>query len=355
MKIALDYFRLTLDGPKRKERLELMSPLHYYQDIGRFMLSQFGLMHLIAPHFPKVIETDFLVNEYTKGIIEAMYCHHGRQIPVFEDQDSQLVPPPIAKDYEVFPNGRAVVAFSAGKDSLNNLRRAREKFGPDYVFAVHVRGLNRGVAAEEERYAQLQAEKLGFLLGVVDLKNGAMHKGGDIMRSRDIFLTAMIVPHALAFGAREIITEGFYGDVRGEPFSGVPQGMYYLNNALRKLGLPVQVRWHDQPEMEIVKDLFQGWPEAIQHIHNCFSPGYRKGGCRRAWLKRAPSIGRQLLPSQCGSCVKCLTITLGRMLYDPEFRLTDEDRLTFFAYLTDWISKHPTDRDIFTINNRQAF
>lgn len=348
MKITLDGFRLTLNRSKREDRLELLNPLDCQVDSSQFLFAQCGLMHLISPHFPKVVETNFVIDHYTQGMIEAMYRHHGHEVPIFHDRDT--VPMPSPTFTIPAPAKRIVIAFSGGKDSLNNLRRAREECGVDNVLAVHISGLNRGVASAEEHACRLQAEKLGFRLEIVKLKNGSTHRGRDIMRSRDIFLSALIVPYAMQFGALQIITEGFYGDVRGYPFSGVPRGMAYFNNALRQWDVSPQVRWWNLSEIETMKQLCHGWPEAIPYIQNCFAPQHWKGGRRRAWLKRAPSIWKQLLASQCGSCVKCLTITLGRMLHDPEFRVTDEDRLEFFAYLARWISKHPSDRDIFVAN-----
>ncbi|MBI3274311.1 MAG: hypothetical protein HYZ69_04160 [Candidatus Colwellbacteria bacterium] len=158
------------------------------------------------------------------------------------------------------------------------------------------------------------------------------------MRSRDIFLAGMAIPIAIEFGAQQVITEGFAETGPKEPFSGQPENIEYFNSTLRVLDIPVQVAWRDRLEMDTVMDLFENEPEWMPHVCNCFaSPCYLPS--RRAyWQRNAPSI--DLYNSQCGSCVKCRIVILGRMLYDPKFAARRNDIIFFLENTDRWLGSN---------------
>lgn len=70
--VALNNARLSLQGPQRNENLEVRFG---YPDslLSRFLFSQLGLMHLVAPYLPRLIETNFAVDPKTRELIRAMY------------------------------------------------------------------------------------------------------------------------------------------------------------------------------------------------------------------------------------------------------------------------------------------
>jgi hypothetical protein len=333
--VTLDGFELRSErgagtGTDR-QRIAILGP-YPRTSFSQQLFAELGLMHLIAPYFPACIETNFGVAPQVQDLIAKMYRSEGHAKPVFR------VPPyryitvlRAAKRQE-----RVVVAYSAGKDSLWNLWWSQRKFGPENVLAAHVRNLNRNNGCREFAFTKRQAKTIGFPVRTVRLLNGSKNTGYLTMRSRDMFLMALLVPIALEFGASQIITEGFEEAKRGEPFSGQERYMRCFNRTLQSLGIPVRVTWRNRTEMHVIKDLYRhrrGW---MPLVCNCFTTPNYQCSHRRTFLRSHPSF--PLYPSQCGVCVKCKITNLARLFYDPAMRRVPPSEIRHFLLnIRQWI------------------
>lgn len=329
--------KLHQDGTEVSLGNERIVAVNYpaYEDL----FAEFSAMHLLAPEMPARVESDFRISKPMIEYIGEMYQWHGHKPP--------KVTAPSTKNPEIGEKGgdRAVVAYSAGKDSMWNLWRAQEKYGRDNVLAVHIYGLNTSNSSQERIFSKRQSEAIGFPLEILQIVNSSGGEGYNVMVSRDAFMTGILVPYALRFGASHIITEGFAEMGEREPFTGDERNMAKFNRTLERMGLPVQVDWENKPEMDIVKDLYQNVPGWMPHVCNCFSPDYAKPGIRRSWnggrdkkghVSKARTPTFVMYDSQCGSCVKCQIINLGRILYEPEFKASDEDVRTWLKVTDQW-------------------
>ncbi|MEX1061668.1 MAG: hypothetical protein WEC39_00965 [Patescibacteria group bacterium] len=338
LKVSLvDKFELELAGPQRRERLKIRSLdySHYY--LSEFLFSQLGLMHLLAPYFPKVVETDFLVQPLFRNLIGEMYKSCNHPAPEF-------ITPLGGFGFGIFPDTSAkkvVIAYSGGKDSMWNLWWAQEKYGRDNVLAVHIRGLNQGQQREEANYVLKQALAFRFPLNVLDLLNSSRNWGPAVMRSRDIFLTGLLVPLALDFGAGKIITEErLAGDPKSHFTSG-SESFAFFNYILKYMRVPVKVTWRYLKKYHPVRDLYLNRPDWMPLVCNCFSVSYRKVALRKHWNGEngqgglAPTL--KLYDSQCGSCFKCRPVNLGRILYDPNTKVSRDDARAFLLSTARWI------------------
>ena len=329
--VVLNGLELTLDGPSGREKLGINGD-YPNTPLSQSIFSQLGLMHLIAPYLPNTVSANFPVSKPMKKLIGAMYQSENRKPPIFKTPKSDLRFSSPKTDVH-----KVAVAYSAGKDSLWNMWWAQEKFGTENVLAVHINGLNRANAPRERMYAERQRAKLGFNnFEVINLHNGSRSRGYGVMRSRDMFLVGITIPHALAFGASKIIIEGFAETQPTEPFSGQASNMRFFSQILRELGVPVSVTWRNRQEMDVMRDLLEHRPEWVSHVCNCFSAPCYQPGIRRYWQRSTPTFS--LYDSQCGSCVKCRITNLGRILYDPNIQLVKtEDVQTFLKNTANWM------------------
>jgi hypothetical protein len=301
---------MSLRGGKN-ERLAIVDPFYPNTKLSRGIFRGLGTMQLVAPYLPEIIDTDFEIDIKVAELIRRMYRSCGKAYPAITKKVPQ-------NKWELWHPGsrRAIVSYSAGKDSLHSMLRAQDTWGDENVMAVHIGGLNTANASGERRFAFRQAEKLGFPhFRIVELKSSARctKNGFQVMRSRDFFMTGILVPVALQFGASDIITEGFEEANEDEPFTGQERNMRDFNDVLKSMGIPVQVRWFNLPEMYVIREVYEQRPGWMPEVHNCFSIACRKDQRRRSWARRTPSW--PLYDSQCGSCVKCRITRLGQLMY----------------------------------------
>lgn len=335
-------FELSINGSRRRERIKINNP-YPKNRFSRLFFSNIGLMHLIAPYLPKTISTNFEIIPEIQALIEKMYKFEKESPPIF-----QLFQQPKFRSFR-FSLGRTskkrvVIAYSGGKDSMWNLWWAQEKYGPENVLAVHIKGLNRGHASRELKYVKRQKNKLKFKLKIINLLNSSRNAGFKVMRSRDIFSTGIIIPVALKFGASKIIMEGFAEPENpNDPlnyFTGFKNNIQYFNKLLKSLRIPVQISWRNRKEMNAVRDLMIHRPEWLPHICNCFSLPAYQDSFRKSWKKKAPTLARIFYDSQCGSCAKCRIITIVRILYDPVMKnVRKKDVEIYLKNTADWTQK----------------
>jgi hypothetical protein len=298
---------LTMVGSKKNENLHINGK-YPHDAVTRWLFSQLGLMHLVAPYFPDKIRTNFFVSPITEKLICAMYaCEHYPAPKILSSRLMML-------DF-VPPRGtsarKALNSYSGGKDSMWNQNWMEKKYGADNVMTVHIAGLNKAVAAGERKTAEFQAERFGFHhFRIVELKKSSGEVGAKVLRSGKIFTSSLLIPIALEFGARYVVTEEPGG---GSCFTGQHESMYLFNHAfLEGSGIPVRVIWRNRPRDGVVKDLILHRPDWLPHVHNCFSPLNYKVNIRKSWLKRTPTFPP--FEAACGSCVKCRITRLGWLL-----------------------------------------
>jgi len=195
---------VRMQGPQGQERLKIRSKYPKIP-LSQSLFTNLGLMHLIAPYLPRKIVTDFPVAKEIRDLIRAMYKHEGAKPPRFQSPRKEL-------DFSSpkTQSEKVAVAYSAGKDSLWNMWWSIEKYGNENVLCTHISGLNRSNAPYERRYSEKQATDLGFRnFELIDLLNSSKNSGYSVMRSRDMFLSGIVAPVVIDFGASKIITEGF--------------------------------------------------------------------------------------------------------------------------------------------------
>jgi len=330
----------------RKERIGIRSEYPQTEaTIGVFR--SLALMYLVSPYLPEKITTDFFVPQVFRELIEDMYLCESKEKPLFLLTDPRFAkkPEPYYKFDGEVGDGKSVVTFSGGKDSLWNLDWLVREQGLSNVLGVHFERINQGVSSEELKATLRQHEQIGFPLEVIDLLNSSKNSGKNIMRARDMFLVGLSIPYAYEFEASKIILEGgFYKDdlVKNEPFTCYESAWNVFNRTLSSLGIPVEASWRDSDGMSTVKDLITNRPEWLPLVYNCFAPEVYKPERRRKWQKVAPTF--PLFDSQCGSCVKCRELNIARIAFDPSIeKAKTEDIREYIRDTKRWAKKHELD------------
>ena len=328
--------KLTMAGPTRTEHIAVTDG---YEGTGvtQWLFAQAGLMHLVAPYFPDIITTDFPVSLQTQLLIERMYRFEGAVPPEFRGPGPERTP----RVLRWTTARRAVVEYSGGKDSMDNLARAQERYGRDNVLAVHIAGLAKGVGAAERRASIEQSRRFKFPLRIVELTKSTMESGAKVLRSAKVFDACLVAPVALEFGARHIITE----EPGGPYFTGSRGAMELLNGAFfGRSGIPLMVRWWDRPHDGVVKHLIKHRPDWLPYVCNCFSPMHYRIGIRKSWLRRTPTF--RPFKNACGSCIKCRLTRLGWLLYGPH-HASRADAVYFIRDCEQWARhKQSTHQDL---------
>lgn len=337
-------FKLSMSRPKaNRERIGIRSEFPNTEP-SKEIFNGLGLMYLVSPYLPKKITTDFFVHEKFRDLISLMYQSEGKEKPIFALTDKRLV-----KEKDAFKtsrhettNDRALLTYSAGKDSMWNLSWLLKERGLENVLAVHVKGMNRAVAKGEHDATIRQANKIGFQLNILDLLNSSKNSGRNVMRSRDMLLVGITIPLALQFGAANIYLEGGHlpkGSASGEPFNRYAEAWEEFNNLFKELNIPVRAAWRDIKGYEPVKDLLKDHPGWLELVHNCFAPPCYKPEKRRRWEKVAPTF--PLFETQCGSCLKCREVNIGRIKHDPSIRKADrKDIQEYIRSTVIWAKDH---------------
>jgi hypothetical protein len=327
-------FELTAHTEEKKERLVIRGA-YPNNELSRFLFMQLGLVYLLAPHLPKTVAVDFPVFSLAEKLIHALYQSEGERPPALLVQKNKKVFQGLSTK-----KSRAVVAHSGGKDSLWNMWWAQQKYLPHNVLCLHIKGLSKSNARDEFLYAQKQARECPFShFDVIDLLDSSSNRGYQVMRAREFFMTGIMIPYALQFGSSWIITEGDAEAPSYEPLSGTGTGVRLFNNLIADIGIPVEVTWRNQKEMDVVKDLLIHKPTWLPLVCNCFSPANYRVYRRSVWARNAPSF--PLYESQCGSCVKCRIINVARILHDTTFSNVCEKDIRYFLENTSmWLRRN---------------
>lgn len=320
-----------LGGPKGRERLHLRNE-YPKNKLSIALFQQFALLHLIAPYLPDEINANFPIYPEVKKLVNSLYRSENKKNPHLN------LPVRAAIKYINKSDPRKVViAYSGGKDSLWNLWWADKNFGKKSVLAVHIKGINRYVSSFEWQYTLRQQESIGFNLRKIDLLNSSRNRGRSIRRSRDIFISAMLLPLALEHNASKILIEGNMSE--SSPFACKPSTWIAINSLFKKLGTSTQVCWIDHGNTGAIKDILSERPDWLPLVYDCVSSPVWKPSLRKKWGKIAPSF--PLYESQCGSCVKCRILNMARVSYDTRLLTTtsEKDIKVFIENTKDWIYK----------------
>ncbi len=301
------------------------------------------VMHLIAPDFPHVIETNFELAD--KSLIDRLYHHYGQKNPrIFASRNQ------IDLDYgrEDKPNVHAdyVNAHSGGLDST--YRATKLVAAGKSVLAVHLKNLNPKGTSLESRASKAQAEAWGIPHKELQFINGSRNYGSNMMRTRDLLVATATALVGLKAGAKEVQIEGdFVRDKAEAQFSEYEGTWDMFSILIKKLGLNIEVKGIDAGDIETIGELIKLEKvldkPILDLVQNCFSAPFQLPGIRRKWEKAAPGIATASSEHWCGSCLKCRRMTLGRLYYhDPKFDRVPTSEVKFFVDDTyRWMKLYP--------------
>lgn len=308
------------------EKLEVLSGYPTTRE-AETIFQQFGFFSIISPHLPTTVRTNFPVANSVRRFIGSMYASEGKPLPRFycpAGGNEQLTIGLGNSNYD------ALVTFTGGKDSLWNLMRAQDEY--NRILAVHISGLNQSVASRERRYVEKQSGQIGFDLQIIEIKNSKSSRGWKMMRARNFFLTALAVPLAAESGASRIYLEGGLSvgeDEDGDSYSHRASAWESFNQILAGMGLLVKGDWYDdQQEMGRIRDLLERKPEWLAQVMNCLSMPVFVPGIRRNLLTKIGAKSERDFPlyeTQCGGCIKCRTVNIARIVFDPEMDKVDRE------------------------------
>ena len=326
-------YSLSMEGPKGPERLVIRA--NYPETpVSEMLFQNLGLMHLVAPHLPSRIITDFLLEPRFVELIRRMYAWEKYPAPDF----SNMASGPMRFSLPETSGKKVVIAYSGGKDSVWNAWWCRKRYGSENVSLVHIAQMNKLSASEEKKSVLAQRDALDFPnIEIVELLNSSRNRGYSIMRSRNMFIVGLCIPFALERGASRIIIEGFAECTAGETFTGTEANIRGFNSLIHSLGIPVSVGWRDRKEMALLRDLLSACPDGLALANSCFTAKYFKGYIRKSWKKHTPTF--PLFDTQCGSCLKCRITNIARIRYDEKLLGTasPQDIRTYIALTDKWL------------------
>ena len=329
-------FRLVtnpVEVGKKKRRITLsIKDDHWYPDnaVMTFLFTQFGTMHIISGFLPKKITTEnFEIAKPIQEWIGKMYKSAGKEPPTFDAINSsrfgRWIMPPLVKA-QLLEN-HVIVPFSGGKDgAFHTVVSQKNDWNPHLV---HIQNLNPAVCSEEKKYAVRVARKFKQPLEMIHLTNSVPANGFATMRSRDMFLVALMIPFAYKHRAKRIFIEGFGDESKFDLFSGQKAQMQAFNKLLNNLGLDISIFWHDYKEWQVIKMMIEDHPELLKATNSCFSYPLLKKKMREKHIlpkfKKFP-----FFESQCGGCLKCYIINLARIVFDKKLKC---DKATLRKYV----------------------
>lgn len=316
-------FGLTFAAPDQNRSLFIEEPTGFgggtpseSQDLLRTVM----LAHLIARHFPKVIETNFAVKG--KVFLDEFYKHYGYKVPRIVKGGEEVFPMKLTGKAPEKPRVKYTNAHSGGLDSLYRAARLLAEGSP--VLLTHIRNLNPTGTLSEALASRSQAERLKVPYEEVRLRNGTDNTGFAVMRTRDMFLGLVTAMVAEAYKTKKIFIEGDMSTDPGAHFTEYAPAWEFFNSLIKEAGLHSQIVGMDAHDIETIDEVLKLEQklgiEILPMVQNCFTPVYRIGTYRRKWERITPVIARNSSEHWCGSCAKCRRMTLGRIYYhDPRF------------------------------------
>lgn len=339
----------VLNGEKRGLGLVEHRDFQGVPEEGIGLLRTVMVAHLIAPFFPKIIETNFGVSQ--KVFIDELYKYYGYRPPVFEVFEEVRVESKKKDEVEVPGKIEYASAHSGGLDSAYRLARLMNE--DKKVLAVHLRNLNRKATYEEYVASKKQCEEWQLPYELVRLRNSSGNSGFDTMRTRDFLLAIVSVVTAYPYGVNKMYIEGdMVDDPEKGHFSENTGAWKMFNKLLAEANLKMEVEGMDVGDVETVGEVIKLEKslgiEIIPLVQNCFSASYQLPNSRRKWVRETPEIAKNSSEHWCGSCLKCRRMTLGRLYYaDPKFaNIPEKEKQYFIKDTYNWLKMYKHNGDL---------
>lgn len=339
-------FELSVPDAKKALRLAVVEPVDFGEDTptdSQDLVRTVMLAHLIAPHMPEIIETNFAVN--SRQFLDELYNHYGYKPPIIRKSSENITHN--LKNYSDKSQDQIEYAstHSGGLDSAYRLAKLMEN--DQSVVGVHIKNLNAKGNYSESIASEKQCLDWGIPYKQVKLLNNSANFGFDTMRTRDYFLAALTALTVHPNQAKKILVEGgMFNDPKNCHFSEYSGGWDMFNQLLKDAGLNSNVEGIDPGDIETVGEVLKLEKklniQIIPLIQNCFSSPYQIKNNRRKWERETPTIAQNSSDHWCGSCLKCRRMTLGRIVYnDPSLSDLTENEIEYFKKDTyHWLKKY---------------
>lgn len=350
-------FALKMHHQDRNCTLSIVDPKDFGHDTSpetQDLMRTVMLAHLVAPHFPEIIETNFSVK--SSAFLNELYKYYGHDKPVIRKSEEQVTP-----SYESVQEDKPVIdtasAHSGGLDSV--YRIAKSLINNEKVLAVHIHNLNAKGNFSEAKASQNQCEQLGVPYQKVRLINSSGNTGFDTMRTRDMLLALMVAITAKPYHARKVLVEGGMSPDPHYHFSENSLAWVMFNNMLHDSGLNLDVVGIDPGDVETVGEIIkiekELKTEILPLVQNCFSSPFQIPHNRKKWERETPVLAENSPQHWCGSCLKCRRMSLGRIFYqDPKLKNISKNEVSYFVNDTfDWMHKYPHNKDLISDSFRQ--
>ena len=309
--------------------------------------------HLIAPFFPKIVETNFGMSQ--TEFIKELYRYYGFRPP-------KIVRLPDQVDNNFLQNeiysGQRIELASAHSGGLDSAYRLTKLMAEDKnVLAVHLRNLNNKGNYSEAVASKKQCEVWDIPYEQVRLRNSSGNSGFESMRTRDFLLAIVTAVSAYQYSTEKVLVEGdMVEDPSVSHFSENASAWKMFNKLLLDAKLEMQVEGVDAGDIETVGEVIRLEKELgieiISLVQNCFSAPYQLPNSRQKWVRETPTIAKNSSEHWCGSCLKCRRMTLGRIYYnDPKFNRVNLNEVNYFVRDTyNWLRKYPNNSDLISIS-----
>lgn len=330
--------RILVGKKEQRISLAIRSKDYPYDEKSEFLFSQFGTMHMVSGLLPeKITLVNYKLEKKVSDFIKRMYKVSGKPAPQIISRGGNI--PGISylkKEVPQLDDKGVIVPFSSGKDSVYHFLNAlKNKQSPHLV---HIRNLNLSCCSEEKKYAEKYAEWKKVHLDTVHLKNGTPRNGFETMKSRDMFLVALMVPYAFQYGAKNIVIEGFGDETDFDLFSGQKKYMGEFNQLLYALGFWVDVVWDDKKEWEILEIMIREYPLDLAHTNSCFSyPLLKDRMQKRIFWSKYPKF--PFYEAQCGGCFKCFIVNLARIAFDEKLKCSKKVLGQYVLRAEKWLTE----------------
>ena len=246
----------------------------------------------VDEEFPPVVETDGRLED----VVGIIYGAFGQAPPRFNHT-------PIATS-KVDHNGKLLVVFSGGLDSAYVVLKALDE-GYD-VTLLHFRGLNSYMEPNESVFSSMFAEKYGLAY-----MEYTVHKKGHSHWSENPFKNQMLLMSALDVCVERNIGNIALGSDYRTPISESTVGLditdsLEVNEAILTAmeGLVEGLSFYHTygTRMDRYSYIEDNHPEAMECIYSCVLPSRFLKTTRE---RNESKYGVSLLPTMCGSCMKC--------------------------------------------------
>ncbi len=339
----------VMTGPKRSLALAEHRDFTGVPEEGMGLMRTVMVAHLIAPYFPKIIETNFGVSDSV--FINELYKYYGYKPPVLETTN-EIISRNNGGEVKETRKIEIANAHSGGLDSAFRMTKLMEE--GKSVMGVHLRNLNTKGNKAEFVASKTQCEEWGVPFENVKLRNGSLNGGFDTMRTRDFLLAIVSAVTAFPYGANKVMIEGgMFDDPEKGHFSEYSEGWKMFNKLIADANLKMEVEGIDPGDVETVGEVIKLEKslgiEILPLIQNCFSAPFQRPNSRQKWERETPTIAINSSKEHwCGSCLKCRRMTMGRLVYqDPRLTNVPESEIKYFVKDTyNWLRMYKHNGDM---------